>query len=233
MVSVPGKPARYLHPVSGISYRFDPATDTTDVDSPASTRLFKFILLADSPQIPQPHLLSADGNFHTGDLFEREPDGSYVFRGRDDDWIKSADADLIDTKFVIFDRVDFGILNEDRTFFFSSLRRAIEEKVYDLCGDLVKECIVVGHLRPSPALFIEAPDDASSTMSEDDLKESIIRRMEDFNSRQYVQERIADKRLIFVVDKGALPRTVRQFFFFFGYSVFNGEPSRFFFFTIR
>ena len=89
---------------------------------------------------------------------------------------------------------------------------------------------MVGHLRPSPALFIEAPDDASSTMSEDDLKESIIRRMEDFNSRQYVQERIADKRLIFVVVKGTLPRTVSQFFLC--YSVFNGEPS-WFFFTIR
>ena len=49
-------------------------------------------------------------------------------------------------------------------------------------------------------------------MSEDDLKELIIRRMKDFNSRQYVQERIADKRLIFVVDKSTLPRTVSQFF---------------------
>lgn len=129
MVSVPGKPARYMHPVSGISYRFDPATDTTDVDSPASARLLKFILLADSPQIPQPHLLSADGNFHTGDLFERQPDGSYVFRGRDDDWIKSEGADLIDTKFVILDRVDFGILN-----FFSSLPFAgVLRKKYMSC----------------------------------------------------------------------------------------------------
>ena len=117
MVSVPGKPARCMHPVSGISYRFDPATDTTDVDSLTSARLLKFILLSDSPQIPQPHLLSADGNFHTGDLFEKQPDGSYVFRGRDDDWIKSEAADLIDTKFVILDRV-FGILNKDPTFYF-------------------------------------------------------------------------------------------------------------------
>ena len=113
MVSVPGKPARCMHPVSGISYRFDPATDTTDVDNPGSAQLFKFILLADSPQIPQPHLLSADGNFHTGDLFERQPDGSYLFRGRNDDWIKSEGAKRIDTKFVILDRVDFGILNND------------------------------------------------------------------------------------------------------------------------
>jgi hypothetical protein len=109
------------------------------------------------------------------------------------------------------------------TNFFSSLRRAIEEKVFELCGDLVKECIVVGHLRPSPALFIETPDNASSTMSEDELKESVIRRMQDFNSRQYVQERITDKRLIFVVNKGTLPRTVSHIFPC--YSVFNGELS--------
>ena len=120
MVSVPGKPARYMRPVSGISHRFDLATDTTDVDNPSSAQLFKFILLADSPQIPQPHLLSADGNFHTGDLFERQPDGSYLFRGRNDDWIKSEGAKRIDTKFVILDRVDFGILNNDELLLFSS-----------------------------------------------------------------------------------------------------------------
>ena len=121
MVSVPGRPARYMQPVSGVSYRFDPATDTTDVDNPGSAQLFKFILLADSPQIPQPHLLSADGNFHTGDLFERQPDGSYLFRGRNDDWIKSEGAKRIDTKFVILDRVDFGILtNDELLLLFSS-----------------------------------------------------------------------------------------------------------------
>ncbi|KIL59801.1 hypothetical protein M378DRAFT_14552 [Amanita muscaria Koide BX008] len=183
MVSVPGKPARFMHPVSGISYRFDPLTDTTtEVDNPASTQLLKFILLADSPQIPQPHLLSTDGNFHTGDLFEKQLDGSYLFRGRADDWIKSEDASLIDTK-------------------------AIEEKIYDVCSDLVKKCIVVGHLRPSPALFIEVHHDDLSVISEDSLKVLVLQRLEDFNARQYTHERITDKRLIFIVDEGVLPRT--------------------------
>ncbi|KAM6491339.1 hypothetical protein JOM56_013113 [Amanita muscaria] len=172
MVSVPGKPARFMHPVSGISCRFDPIT-TTGVDNP---ELLKFILLADSPQIPHPHLLSTDGNFYTGDLFEKQLDGSYLFRGRADDWIKSEDSSLIDTK-------------------------AIEEKVYDVCSDLVKDCVVVGHLRPSPALFLE------STISEDSLKILVLKRLEDFTARQYTHEQITDKRLIFIVDQGVLPRT--------------------------
>ncbi|KIL56732.1 hypothetical protein M378DRAFT_88879 [Amanita muscaria Koide BX008] len=184
MVSAPGKPARFMQPVPGISYRFDPFTDTTTgADNPASTQLLKLILLADSPQIPQPQLLSEDGNFHTGDLFEKQLDGSYLFRGRGDDWIKSEDSRFIDTK-------------------------AIEEKINDVCSDLVKGCIVVGHLRPSPALFIEAYHDSISTISEDGLKELVLRRLEDFNARQLKHERITDKRLIFIVDEGNLPRTV-------------------------
>ncbi|KAM6499520.1 hypothetical protein JOM56_005028 [Amanita muscaria] len=183
MTSVPGKPARFMRPVSGLSCRFDPLMDTTGVDDPASTQLLKFILLADSPQIPQPHLLSIDGNFHTGDLFEKQVDGSYLFRGRADDWIKTDDASITDTK-------------------------AIEEKIYDMCSDLVKECIVVGHLRPSPTVFIEVHHDNLSTMSEDGLEELLLQRLEDFNARQYTHERIIDKRLIFIVDEGILPRTV-------------------------
>lgn len=67
---------------------------------------------------------------------------------------------------------------------------------------------MVGHLRPSPALFITANRDNSPMVSDDDLKESILRRIEEFNTRQYIHEQIADKRLIFVVDEGVLPRTV-------------------------
>ncbi|KAM6493641.1 hypothetical protein JOM56_010002 [Amanita muscaria] len=79
--------------------------------------------------------------------------------------------------------------------------RAIEEKVYDVCSDLVKDCVVVGHLRPSPALFLE------STISEDSLKILVLERLEDFTARQYTHEQITDKRLIFIVDQGVLPRT--------------------------
>ena len=70
---------------------------------------------------------------------------------------------------------------------------------------------MVGHLRRSPALFIEG---YNSTISEDVLKESIIQRLQNFNARAYTHERITDKKLISIVDEGVLPRTVRHFNFF-------------------
>ncbi|KAJ7675905.1 hypothetical protein DFH06DRAFT_671202 [Mycena polygramma] len=181
MSSVLGKPGRFIRPLPTVSCRFDPFTDMTQADD-SSTQLFQFILLGDSPQIPKPHLLSVDGNFHSGDLFEKHPDGSYLFRGRDDDWIKSDAADRCDAK-------------------------AIEEKLYETCSDLVENCIVVGNLRPSPALFIEAR--SSWTGSCDSLKESILDRMNEFNIRRYSAERITDQRLILVVGSGILPRTMK------------------------
>lgn len=103
MASIPGKPSRFIRPLlSDKSYWFDLVKDTTEVDA-ASTQLFEFVLLADSPQIPQSCFLSTDGNYHPGDLFEKHPDESYVLRGRNDDWIKNANADSADAKLVIID----------------------------------------------------------------------------------------------------------------------------------
>ncbi|KAG8737463.1 hypothetical protein FRC11_002026 [Ceratobasidium sp. 423] len=200
----PSKPARYIRPIPGLSCIFDPITLTDPnaqlqlVDNPTSSlnpsspsdspsaQLYEFVLLAESPQIPAPHLCSADGNFRSGDLFERFPDGSYLLRGRDDDWIKSFYADRTDAK-------------------------AIEEKIYELCGDLLKECMVVGHLRPSPALFVTIDRShhniAKVADADDTVKESILERLKDFTASQYVHEQVTDKRLIFVVNQDALPRT--------------------------
>ncbi|KAJ7624693.1 hypothetical protein FB45DRAFT_869593 [Roridomyces roridus] len=161
---------------------FDPVSKTDSASDHESTRLFEFILLAGSPRLPQSHLLAADGHFHSGDLFEHQPDGSYVFRGRNDDWIKTKSAYWCDTK-------------------------SIEDKVHETCGDLVKQCIVVGSFRPSPALFIEP--NAGSPHEHESLKETILARMHEFNIRRYVSESITDKRLIFVVDQGVLPRTMK------------------------
>ena len=105
MVSLRGKPSRFMRPARGVSCRFDPAeiTPRARIDDPTSPPLLTFIILADSPQItPGAHLLSADGNFHTRDLFERQFDGSYLFRGRNDDWIKNDNANFIDTKYCYF-----------------------------------------------------------------------------------------------------------------------------------
>ncbi|CAE7059176.1 unnamed protein product [Rhizoctonia solani] len=198
------KPARYIRPVKGLSCIFDPImlTDpnvpSEPVNNPTSSpnpsnpsdlsspQLYEFVLLAESPQIPSPHLRSADGNFRSGDLFEQFPDGSYVLRGRDDDWIKTFYSDRTDA-------------------------RAIEEKVYELCSDLLNECIVVGHLRPSPALFITIDrthrDIAKIPDTDDTLKESILERLKGFTASQYVHEQVTDTRLIFVMNQDALPRT--------------------------
>ncbi|KAJ7636631.1 hypothetical protein FB45DRAFT_989159 [Roridomyces roridus] len=156
MASVPGKPSRYVRPIPTVSCRFDPVSKT--IDESESTELFELIVLPDSPRLPHPQLLAADGTFHSGDLFERMSDGSYVFRGRNDDWIKTKSAYWCDTK-------------------------SIEEKVRETCGDLVERCIVVGSFRPIPALFIEPH--SASTLSDDSLKETILTRMHEFNIRRY------------------------------------------------
>ncbi|KAJ7635281.1 hypothetical protein FB45DRAFT_865818 [Roridomyces roridus] len=172
MTTVPGKPSRYIRPLptSTISCRFDPVLYTDD----PSPQLFQFILLADSLKLPQPHLLSADGNFHSEDLFERMSDDSYVFHGRNDDWIKTK----------IGRPCDVG---------------SIEQKVLETCGDLVKQCIAVGSLRPSPALFVELH--SSLTVSNDKVKEMILTHLHEFNIRRYTLEGITDERLLFVVEQ--------------------------------
>jgi len=102
MATVPGRSSRFIRPLPDVSYRFQLVTDmSVQANNPSSPRLLEFVLLADSPQIPPPHLLSADGNFHTGDLFEKQPDGSYLYCGRDDDWIKSFNSDRTDAKLVL------------------------------------------------------------------------------------------------------------------------------------
>ena len=101
MATAPGRPSRFIRPLPDVSYIFQPTDISVQAGNPSSPRLLEFVLLPDSPQIPPPHLLSADGNFHTGDLFEEQPDGSYLYCGRDDDWIKSFNADRTDAKLVL------------------------------------------------------------------------------------------------------------------------------------
>ena len=67
----------------------------------------------------------------------------------------------------------------------------MEQDVYKLCGDLVKSCVVVGHQRPSPALFIESTDSALDTQG---LKVEIVRRLHDSMQSRYLHERIEDPK---------------------------------------
>ena len=181
MTSTLGQHTRLIRPLPTVSYNFELVGETTQIENPDSVQLYEFVLLAASPEFPQPHLLSSDGNFHTGDLFEKKDNGYYHFRGRDDDWIKSQNSLRCDTK-------------------------SIEDNVRSNCEDLVAECIVVGNGRPSPALFVEP----KTEMSTEALKKAIIRRTRAFHARRYMHERITSTAFVFVVPKGTLPRTATK-----------------------
>ncbi|THH07614.1 hypothetical protein EW145_g3248 [Phellinidium pouzarii] len=179
-----GPDARFLSPLSGVKYGFFPAGPAAKSDSglvSANSQLLELVILGDSPDCPHTSLRKSDGHFHTGDLFLEAQPGQYLFRGRDDDWIKSLTSLRCDT-------------------------RAIEDNVRATCGDLVDECIVVGTGRPSPALFIEPAKD----MDHEKLKREIIRRTREFHARRYLHEKITDTELVIVVERGALPRTATK-----------------------
>ena len=86
--------------------------------------------------------------------------------------------------------------------------RSIEDNVRATCGELVYECVVVGNGRPSPALFVEASE--RCTMDSEELKEEIIRRMNEFNSRRFVHESITSTKHVIVIERGTLPRTATK-----------------------
>lgn len=177
----PGREARFLSSLEGVKYDFVYAGPSSVPESghvSANSQLLELVILSDSPDCPHPSLRKADGHFHTGDLFLEAQPGQYLFRGRDDDWIKSLNSLRCDT-------------------------RSIEENIRATCGDLVDECIVVGTGRASPALFVEPATD----MDHEKLKLEIIRRTRAFHARRYLHERITDPELVIVVDPKALPRT--------------------------
>ena len=86
--------------------------------------------------------------------------------------------------------------------------RSIEDNVRATCDELVYECVVVGNGRPSPALFVEASE--RCTMDSEELKEEIIRRMNEFNSRRFVHESITSTKHVIVIERGTLPRTATK-----------------------
>ncbi|KAH8102488.1 acetyl-CoA synthetase-like protein [Cristinia sonorae] len=189
-----GNDARFLRPIEGTVYGFFPVTAQSEDDDDktaaqhlnANQQLLEMVILNESGDCPDPLLRSVeDGHFHTGDLFIEAAPGSYVSRGRDDDWIKSENSLRCDTK-------------------------AIEDNVRSTCGDLIAECIVVGNGRPSPALFIEPKLVDGVTVNEEKLKKDIIRKTRHFHSRRYLHERISSPKFIFVVPAGTLPRTATK-----------------------
>ncbi|KAF8637113.1 hypothetical protein AX17_003017 [Amanita inopinata Kibby_2008] len=178
-----GHNGNLLKPSDGFVYRFVPIVQSPPPSGHQSTaRLLELVIMAESPDCPDKSLRHADGNFHTGDLFQEAVPGMYAFRGRDDDWIKTENSLRCDTK-------------------------AIEDNVRVTCGDLISECVIVGSRRPSPAMFIEP---VNPEMSHDELKKAIIRKTRHFHSRRYIHERITSVDMIVVVPPRTLPRTATK-----------------------
>ncbi|KAL0951048.1 hypothetical protein HGRIS_007788 [Hohenbuehelia grisea] len=175
--------APLLRSLDGVSYGFVPTEPSAQTESghQSTARMLELVIYAHSGDCPDASLRSADGHLHTGDLFQEAGPGSYVFRGRDDDWIKSENSLRCDTK-------------------------AIEDHVRATCGTLIQECIVVGSGRPSPALFVEPAGNVDS----DKLKREIIRKTRQFHSRRYLHERITSTNMILIVEPGTLPRTATK-----------------------
>ncbi|TFK97273.1 hypothetical protein BDV98DRAFT_596877 [Pterulicium gracile] len=193
----------------------------SDWQSPGNTsfeptrRLLELVVLSFSKDCPVPSFRSAsDGHFHTGDLFElvSEEDSNsprnssdnqaqnsptfYRFRGRNDDWVKLANAG---------GRCD---------------TRVIERNVMETCKDIVQACVVVGSGRPEFVLFVELlPSVAESTVASQPLsspalsstsaiKQSILTRLAPTQSTLWTYERLTNPDRIVVVPSGTLPRTV-------------------------
>ncbi|KAG6877298.1 hypothetical protein C0992_010316 [Termitomyces sp. T32_za158] len=89
-----------LSSLDGFNYRFLSSAPDAAVSHQSTARLMELIIPADSPDCPHPSLRHEDGDFHTGDLFQEVSPGLFVFRGRDDDWIKSENSLRCDTKYA-------------------------------------------------------------------------------------------------------------------------------------
>lgn len=180
-----GSDSLFLRPIPGTKYGFMPVTPSAAADEAGqynvNASLLELVILSESGDCPYHTLRQPDGHFHTGDLFSEVAPGGYLFRGRDDDWIKSENSLRCDT-------------------------RAIEDNVRATCSDLVAECVVVGYGKPSPTLFVEP----KGAIEAGKLKKDIIRRTRHFHSRRYMHERIVDTKFVVVVPRGSLPRTATK-----------------------
>jgi acyl-coenzyme A synthetase/AMP-(fatty) acid ligase len=84
---------------SGVKYSFQSLRSETGQSNGAGFADIKeLVVLPESIDCPHPSLRSADGIFHTGDLFREVLPGYYVNCGRNDDWIKMANAARCDTR---------------------------------------------------------------------------------------------------------------------------------------
>lgn len=128
----PSSSARLLRPCRGASPIFVPyissEPEAADTGRPP---MYEVVVAVDAPDAPPRALFSADGYWHTGDLFDRvlpsdgEPEG-WVHRGRMGDWIKTS-AGFVDTKCVLLPssialRAYFSTVDPSRTLYAENAR---------------------------------------------------------------------------------------------------------------
>ncbi|KAL6407600.1 hypothetical protein AUP68_08619 [Ilyonectria robusta] len=182
----PGLEGRFLQPFPGTSFRFIPISDSSSTAVGSDNQLAELVIPKEAPDCPHCTLRDKEsGDFRTGDLFTEVAPGQFLFKGRNDDWIKMKTSLRCDT-------------------------RAIEDNAMEVCSeDLISAAVVVGSGRPSPALFVEPRQEITKESLRDALafKNEILRRITPFHERRYIHERIEDARLIILVPKSTLPRT--------------------------
>lgn len=91
---------RFLQVLPGTKYAFLPmkgAEKAGNTRNP-NAKLVELVVLSESADCPHVSMCGADGNYRTGDLFQELQPGRFIFRGRDDDWIKSENSLRCDTK---------------------------------------------------------------------------------------------------------------------------------------
>ncbi|KAF4443198.1 hypothetical protein F53441_11507 [Fusarium austroafricanum] len=169
-----------LVPLSPSAYEFVPF----DNDENAQEYLVEMVVPPESPNCPHPTLRDKDGKFHTGDLFLEIAPGQYVYRGRDDDWIKMEMALRCDAK-------------------------AIEDDALQHRGDdLIHAVVAIGTGRPQPVIIVEPKDEIAlqSKEKERDLRCQVLKRITPFHRRRYKHESIDDTNFIRIVPQWSLPR---------------------------
>lgn len=92
--------------IPGLSAELIPSADLADADD-TGRRFLEMVVHSGNLDSPHPSLLSADGLYHTGDLFEEVEPGYYLFRGRSGDWIKTLGG-FCDAKYVLVAGTNHG-----------------------------------------------------------------------------------------------------------------------------
>ncbi|KAF8520866.1 acetyl-CoA synthetase-like protein [Hysterangium stoloniferum] len=171
------KPAAYKSlDLEGFNHTFVPVGGSSPL---TGGNLLELVVLSESQDCPDVSFRSADGHFHTGDIFIEVSPKRYISWGRLDDRIKMYD----------------GLICE---------ARVIEDHTKTQCSDVIADCIVVGAGRFSPTLIVEAN---SRNPDQTKIKAEVAIRIAAFNERLYQHERIKSTHIL-VVEIGTLPRTV-------------------------